>query len=320
MRDDIKKSTRMLLQTARELSWERFGKTITFYLPGMFTLDGVTGKYSALSITGSACMLQCDHCRGKILAGMIPAEDPEKLIAHCRRLARRGDHGVLISGGCDQAGRLPWGRFLTAIAQIKAETDLFVSIHSGLVNDAEARALKRAGVDQALIDVIGDDDTFRRINHVPFGVSRIEAALASLQKAGISTVPHVVCGIDHGRINSEIKALDMISRFDVAMLVIVSLMNIPGTPTADAIPPPAESVSEIIAAARIQLPSTRLSLGCARRRGDSHLAVLAVDAGVNRMALPPPEAIARANDYGLTIRYQKTCCSMSADLSTPSFN
>lgn len=307
------------MRTARRLSWQRFGKTITFYLPGMFTLDGVTGKYSALSITGSTCALQCDHCQGKILEQMIPAEDPDTLIAQCHRLAARGDYGVLISGGCDPAGRLPWRRFLKAIARIKAETDLLVSVHSGLVNDMEALELKNAGVDQALIDVIGDDHTFRRICQVPFGVSRIQRALEALEKAGIPTVPHVVCGIDGGRINGEFKALEMIARFNVPMVVIVSLMRIPGTRAANAALPSAAAVSEIIAVARLRMPDTLLSLGCARPRGDSRLPVMAIDAGINRMALPPPEAIARAEAYGLKIRYQKTCCSVAMDLSTTSF-
>jgi len=43
--------------------------------------------------------------------------------------------------------------------------------------------------------------------------------------------------------------------------------------------------------------------------------ILAVDAGVNRMALPSEGAIERAIDHGLEIRYQRTCCSVGADFS-----
>lgn len=45
----------------KSLSWQNFGRRITFYLPGMFRVDGMTGKYPALSITGSRCALQCGH-------------------------------------------------------------------------------------------------------------------------------------------------------------------------------------------------------------------------------------------------------------------
>jgi hypothetical protein len=43
--------------------------------------------------------------------------------------------------------------------------------------------------------------------------------------------------------------------------------------------------------------------------------MLAIDAGVNRVALPSDEAVEHARGYGLEIRFQATCCSVSEDLS-----
>ncbi|MCP4756298.1 MAG: hypothetical protein GY866_36000 [Proteobacteria bacterium] len=37
---------------------------------------------------------------------------------------------------------------------------------------------------------------------------------------------------------------------------------------------------------------------------------LAIDAGLNRMALPSDEAVAHAENYGLEVVYQNTCCSV----------
>ena len=74
-------------------------------------------------------------------------------------------------------------------------------------------------------------------------------------------------------------------------------------------------MAEIIAEARIMMPDVRISLGCARRRGDSRLEMLAIDAGVNRIAIPSEEALEHAEKYGLEIRYQRTCCSVSKDIS-----
>jgi uncharacterized radical SAM superfamily protein len=305
------------LAAAREASWQHFGKKIVFYLPGMFVLNGVTGKYPAISITGEACALQCDHCQGKILASMLPAHTPEQLVALCLELAAKGRHGVLISGGCDLSGCLPWDRYIPAIKEIKRRTDLFVSIHSGLIGGRMASGLKQAGVDQALIDVIGDDETFERLYHVSFGVERINDAMVALQHAGLPMIPHIVCGLNYGRIKGEKQAVGMIAGFEVEQLVIVSLMVIPGTPVRRAIPPAAEAVADIIAEARIIMPATRISLGCARQRGNRRLETLAIDAGVNRMALPSDEAVARAKSYDLEIRYQKTCCSVTRDRSGP---
>jgi uncharacterized radical SAM superfamily protein len=304
------------LNKARELSWKHLGKRIAFYLPGMFIMNGITGKYPAVSITGNQCALQCDHCQGKILSSMIPATDPESLLRKCVDLSHKGYHGVLISGGCTENGRLPWDMFIPTIRKIKEQTHLIVSVHSGIVTEGEALALKRAGVDQALIDVIGSDDTFRKIYHVPFGVSKIIATMDALKKAGLPIIPHIICGLDYGEIKGERKAIDMIAPFDVDQVVIVSLMKIPGTPAADASLPKAEEVADIIVETRRKMPAIPISLGCARQRGNSRLEVLAVDAGINRMALPSEEAVHRALSYGLELRYQKTCCSVSQDLSS----
>jgi len=218
------------LKRARELSWKLFGKEITFYLPGMFSYNGFSGNYPAVSITGDACALQCDHCRGSILEPMIGTLTPEVLLEKGLRLAEKGNHGILISGGCDERGELPWEGFIPVIRELKSRTNLYISIHSGLLDYGLAIALKEAGVDQALIDVIGDDGTYQRMYHVPFGVSRIESSMEAMERAGLSMIPHIVCGLDFGRIKGERKAIEIISRFHVEQVVIVSLMPVRGTP------------------------------------------------------------------------------------------
>ena len=302
-----------LLKQAREISWDRHGKGITFYLPGMFTCNDCKGRYPAISLTGTNCELLCEHCKGDLLAPMIPAETPESLVGICADLAARGNIGVLLSGGCDRAGRLPWDRFIPAIRTIKNQTDLAVSIHSGLVDDDTASRLKTAGVDQVLIDVIGDDRTYQEICHVGFGVERIADSLAALIEADLSVIPHIVCGLYHGQIRAEENAAKMIGAFDVPLVVIVARMNAGGSAGSMFPFPDRNDVAGIIAKTRIAVPHAEISLGCARRRGDHVLEMLAIDAGINRMALPSEEAIAHARSYGLDIYYQKTCCSVTCE-------
>ncbi len=303
----------LMLEAARRISWDNLGRRITFFLPGMFIQDGQAGKYPAVSITGPRCDLKCDHCRGKLLEFMIPAADPAALFEKCLTLEQGGACGVLISGGCDRDGCLPWQRFLPALTAVKKRTRLFVSVHAGFIREKDAAGLKQAGVDQALVDVIGSDETLQRIYHVPFGVERVVAGLEALQQAGLPVVPHIVCGLDFGRMRGEKNALDILARFKIEQIVILSLMGIPGTPVQQVDPPSPEEVAELIAMARLRMPRTPVSLGCARARGSDRLGVLAVDAGVNRMALPSDEAIERAQAYGLDIRYQKTCCSVPGE-------
>jgi uncharacterized radical SAM superfamily protein len=301
---------------AREISWKEKGKKIAFYLPGMFKLNGICGSYPCLSITGRECTLQCDHCRGSLLTDMIPAMTPERLLQECLRMTEKGVEGVLLSGGSDFEGRLPWGPFIPAITEIKKRTSLFVSVHSGLVDDETARSLKEAGVDQALIDVVGDDETYQTVCHVPFGVSRIAGTLEAFHNAGLPVIPHIVCGLYYGEIRGEMSAVEMISRFDVEQVVVVSLMQGRHAPKY-ARKVKAEEVADVIAAVRFRMPRVIVSLGCARERGNTRMELLALDAGVNRMALPSEETILRAKEYDLEIRYQRTCCSVSLDRSKP---
>lgn len=308
-------NNREQFEEARRVSWKNLGKRITFYIPGMFFCNGIKGKYPGISVTGNQCSLSCDHCGALILKTMIPAENPDELLKKCIQLEKKGNYGVLLSGGCTEEGKLPWKKFIPALSEIKRKTGLFISIHSGLIDDSDALALKTAGVDQALIDVVGSDETYQKVYHVPFGVVEIQKAMEALQKADLPMVPHVVCGLDYGRITGEEQALEMISQFPVDQVVIVSLMNLTGTKMATAAPPDAHDVAHIIATARTLMPKTRISLGCARQRGNVLMETLAIDAGINRMALPSEEAISRAKFHGLEIRYQKTCCSVTKNFA-----
>lgn len=134
-----------MLEDARRISWTNLGRRITFFLPGMFIQNGVRGKYPAVSITGPRCDLMCEHCRGRLLEPMVAAESPQALLDACAALERDGHYGVLISGGCNRDGCLPWGPFLPAITSVKAKTRLFISVHAGFINDEDAAGLKLAG-------------------------------------------------------------------------------------------------------------------------------------------------------------------------------
>ena len=305
------KTTTELLEEARRISWHRFGKRITFYLPGMFMVDGERGRYPALSITDRYCSLHCDHCEARILETMIEASSPDRLVQMCRELSLKGALGCLVSGGSDPDGKLPWTEFAPAIRRVKEETDLFLSVHTGLLDERDAHLLKDAGVDQALIDVVGDEETFKRIYHLKDSFGKIEETLSALKSAGIPTIPHVVVGLNYGEISGEYKALDMISKYAPECIVVVVFMPLPGTRMEDVKPPDAEEVARILATARLLMPSAHVSLGCARPRDaySERLEELAVDAGVNRMALWSERAVERARRYGLSIEFTKTCCS-----------
>jgi uncharacterized radical SAM superfamily protein len=71
----------------------------------------------------------------------------------------------------------------------------------------------------------------------------------------------------------------MVADLDPEVVVLISLMNLPGTAMATVQPPEPEAVAELIVATRLRLPQTPISLGCARPRGRERLELLAVEAG-----------------------------------------
>ena len=302
-----------LITKSRKISWQKFGKKITFYHPGMFRYNDEWGKYPAISITGKYCELQCDHCKSKILESMITASTPKKLIEKCMKLEELGNIGCLISGGSQKDGTITWDDFLPAIKTIKETTNLFISIHGGIVDYQTAKKLKKTGVDQVLIDVIGDDETFSRVYHLNSGITKLKETLNSLKKANISLIPHIVVGINYGKIKGEYTAIDIIKNYKPKALVIVSLMPLSGTPMENVSPPDPRDIARIITTARIKMEDVPISLGCARERANSEIDVLAVECGVNRIAIPSEEAINKAQEYGLDIKWKKTCCSIPPD-------
>ncbi len=307
----IQKRDRDLFDHAWKITRENHGDNLTFYLPGMIRYGNMRGLYPAISLTGDRCQLLCEHCKGLLLKPMIKATSPEILIKKCLNLARSGHIGILLSGGSDLEGKLPWKKFYQAISKIKSETNLFISVHCGFLDLSTATALKEAGVDQALIDIMGDEETAKKIYHLD-GLQRVIASLKNLFKAGLDVVPHVVAGLMYGRIHGEYNALSIISRFQPSALVIVVLTPLKDTPMAITSPLRPIEVARLIARARLMMPHIPISLGCERPRDKEGqlMEELAIHAGATRMAVWSTETVDEALNLGLKPLFQHTCCSV----------
>ena len=302
-----------LLDKARRLSWEVHGKRIQFFIPGQMVYMGNRGKYPSISLTGTYCALGCEHCNRKILEGMIPAPEPQILEELCGRFYEEGNIGVLLSGGSDRRGALPWHAFLESIRWIKQHTNLKVSIHTGLIDSKTAFALRDAGIDEVLIDVIGSDETMHRVCHLSSGIRAMKSSLEALADAGLPLIPHIVVGLHYGQIKGEMQALEMVARHPNSALVIVVLNPMKQTPMEGVQPPEPEVVARFIAAARLRMPEVPISLSCFRPHGRHRVEtdLMAVEAGINRIAMPSEEVLERAQEAGLAIEFHKTCCSKS---------
>lgn len=267
-------------------------------------------RFATISLTGQACALNCAHCGRQLLKTMYPATTPQELSALGKRLVAQGCEGVLISGGVDSQGAVPLRRYLTAIARLKA-MGLTVLVHTGLVDMPTAQGLRKAGVAQALFDVIGDQETIRQVYGLPYTPDDYAHGLSVLREAGLTVAPHVVIGLHFGQLRGELNALEIIRQVGADIVVLVVLRPLPHSRMAATAPPSPQEVGRMVAVARLLMPQALLTLGCARPAGQlgARMEQMAVMAGVNALAYPHPDTVHLSARLGLETEFVESCCT-----------
>jgi uncharacterized radical SAM superfamily protein len=269
--------------------------------------------FPAFSVTGGACALDCDHCQAKILEPMIPATTPEMLESRVRDLVvLQNLQGFLLSGGSNRRNEIKYERYYPVLERLKRDFPyLRIAIHSALLDDRRARLMESAGVDTAMMDVIGAPETIRQVYHLERPVADFEATLAALCATTMEVVPHIVIGLHYGRILGEAAALDICSRHAIHALVLVVIMPFyarPGT----FLTPATGDVGRVFLEARRRLPAKQVLLGCARPPGLHKRATdaYAVMAGLDGIAFPADGAVAVTKAIGRPYEQQHACCSV----------
>ncbi len=297
------------------------GDRIAFYAPGMVHYD--TEFYTAtdpyrfpsISITGAACSLNCEHCSGHLLETMIPAPTPEALWQVLKKVKEKGGEGCLISGGSTARGDVPLTRFVPTIARAKRELGLSIVVHTGVVYSDTVEQLARAGIDGAMLDIIGSRDTMREVYHLDLAPEVFDRSMQLLSDFGIPMMPHIVVGLYYGKLRGEAEAIRMISKYNPESVIVVAFKPLDNTPMESTTPPSPTDISRVILAARLQMPDVPLILGCARPHGEHRRVtdVLALRCGVNGIAYPTEEAYEAAREMGLKVVMSNKCCSLIAD-------
>jgi uncharacterized radical SAM superfamily protein len=275
-------------------------------------------SFPAFSVTAGGCALDCDHCQAKILEPMIPATNPEMLERKVRELVATQDlQGFLLSGGSTKKNEIRYERYYPVLERLKRDhPKLKIAIHSALLDAPRARAMAAAGVDTAMMDVIGSQDTIRQVYHLDRPVADFEATLAALCETSMEVVPHIVIGLHYGRILGEPAALDIVSRHRIHSLVLVVIMPFYAKPGTFATPDTAD-VGRIFLEARQRIADRQVLLGCARPPG-MHRRVTdayAVMAGLDGIAFPADGALGVAHAIGRPVFQEHACCSMKTGRS-----
>ncbi|NLY56210.1 MAG: radical SAM protein [Firmicutes bacterium] len=294
------------------------GKTLWAAAPSAKFYDSGVGyrnlpaTFPAVSITGQRCALDCAHCGKQLLRGMIDVSRPGSLSGLIPKLRAAGAYGVLVSGGADSNGRVPLAQKYAELRQLK-EAGFSVVVHTGLVSREEARELKALGIDQVLFDLIGDDATIRDVYRLRATAADYRRTLEELCAAGLTVVPHIVVGLNYGRIFSgETQAIEWAAESPVPGLVIVILSPLKGTRMAMVSPPEPAAVAEVLVLARERFAERRLMLGCARPANaeKEELERIAVDIGVDGIAYASAQTITYAEAMGYTVKFFAGCCSL----------
>ncbi|WP_425802879.1 radical SAM protein [Desulfitobacterium sp. Sab5] len=302
-------------------AWEirqRFKPEIWFSAPGAKHYEN---RYYAnhhhsfvnISVTGEACACRCDHCNGKLLQSMVGTPTPLEMRRVVDQLLDKDCRGILVSGGANSQGEVPLLAFMDSIAYA-SQKGLKVLVHSGIISRETALGLKAAGVDQVLLDVIGDQDTIHQVYHLNQRPEDYLRAMLFCREADLNIAPHVVIGLHYGQIRGEMKALEMIREAWPETIVLVILTPSCGTAMEGLQPPNLADVGEVIAKARLTNPNIPITLGCARPSGQykRQVEILAVDCGVNGMAYPDEETVIYARSKGLQTMFTEECCSLIA--------
>lgn len=293
---------------------------INFYVPTFkaFATSEIRGcgksAWPAISVTGPACKLACDHCKAKLLEAMIPATTPEALWRVVNEQIEAGAQGMLLSGGSNHRDEVEYEPFLPVVRRIKDAFPRFkVAIHTALVDRDKARRIEASGVDAAMLDIIGAQDTVQQVYHLRRPVADFEASLAALTETSLKVVPHIVLGLHYGRMLGEWNALEMIARHRPAALVLVVIMPIYAPAHRPFAVPSSRAIGRFFLDARTALPGLPVLLGCARPPGRAKVEIdaYAVLAGLNGIAHPSDGTVELAARLGRDVRVTPACCSIA---------
>lgn len=295
---------------------------ISFHVPGFKScaLDSATGcgkeSWPAISITGGECKLQCDHCKGKILAPMIPARTAEDLWRVVNEKIALGASGMLLTGGSNHRNEIEYAPYYPILRRIKKVFPHFrIALHTALVDGDTAQRMEDTGIDTAMMDVIGAQDTISQVYHLRRSVADFERALETLTASRMRVVPHIVIGLHYGKMLGEWNALAMLQRHRPGAVVLVVAMPFYAPPQRPFATPDSLAVGHFFRAAREALPDLPLLLGCARPPGRARLEIesYAIMAGLNGLAHPSEGMVELASSLGRATRISPACCSIASE-------
>jgi lipoyl synthase len=305
-------------------------KNLVFAVPGgkVYINDYYTnspGSFLNISITGQDCKLMCRHCRKELLKGMLKADNSKKLVKLVEKYIRKGREnsenssneslkGMLISGGFDTEGKLPVNDILSGVRELKLKYPfLTIYIHAGFLNEDEAASLKSSGVDAVLVNLIGSQtaisETYNLKNRT---YSDYLDTIKLLKGHGLKVSPHIIIGLENGKISDEFKTVRDALALEVDSLVFIVLKKASRTIDYVSSKVPHADIIRLVKYARGLSGDVLLSFGCAKPSGNSRhlLEISLIKAGIDSIAFPAEETIRFAVKNKIAHTFLEKCCAI----------
>lgn len=258
-------------------------------------------KTLPISITGERCNLQCDHCKGHYLKGMVPLSQIE------RKLRSNNYKSILVSGGFDSNGKLP---FIpkNLLRSLKGK-GFKLNYHLGLIGEEDINNIMGI-VDEISFDIILDEEIIQNIFHLK-GTAEEFKNTFRLLKENFSVSPHIVLGLNRGKIEREYEAIEFLSKFNPSKIIFIIFTPIKNTPLEDINPPNIKRIQELFLFAINKIPKANLYLGCVRPSGDyrEKIDLLAFEIGFRGIVNPSPKVLAYLKGHNLIEGYFEECCA-----------
>ena len=307
---NLKYNLKPFFKLANRIRTNNFGNQIKIYIPDK--------RFPAISITGSKCALQCEHCNEKYLDGMKHATTPRKLETLLLNLSKNEGVGALISGGCEDDGSVPLLGFLDVIKKVKNQTNLIINTHTGFLNEETAKKLADTKVDIVSLDVNIDEEILKEIYHLDKNIGDYKESIKLLKKYDLNIVPHICIGLYYGKLHKELDSIKFIKEIIVnpSLIVLIALIA-PISPEEKrkkfSAPNPID-IAKVILVLRYLFPKTELSLGCMRPRGALKVEVEqhAMLAGINRIEIPSKRTLrwAKKQYPEMKFEFYSACCAI----------
>ncbi|MFU2158377.1 radical SAM protein [Caldisericum sp. AR60] len=286
---------------------------VFFFYPSRETLE--------VSLTGTACSLNCNHCNARYLSRMKTKEQILEILEnHPGRFK-----SILISGGSTKDGKVPILEHMDFIKKVHS-MGLKLNFHTGLLSEEEIRAIKPY-VERISFDFVYDDRVIQEVYHLKDKTKEDFEKTYLLMRRIIGgrieneeglpqsrVVPHITLGIKCGEIDEgEEDTIDELAFIKPTLIVIDVFIPTKGTPFENCPVPDLDKVLKMVDKAyRRTSRTTTLFLGCMRPFGEYRelLDVEAYKLGVKGFVLPSKSLRDLLKEQGEEVRIFNECCAL----------